>query len=157
MTIGPILTGGLGNGTFDSTIALLLTEGLGAGAPVVVVPALTPAAGGFDVESFRAATKAEKRRLKQYRKAQDELDRLLREAIEGEPEAAAAAAEAPQEAIAQAEAVLPEVQASDPRLAADMMQAIIALQQIMETLEAMQIQRAAIDDDEAMFILMMAA
>ena len=120
-------------------------------------PAAQPAAGGFDVESFKAATKAEKRRLKQYRKAQDELDRLLREAIEGEPEAAAAAAEAPQEAIAQAEAVLPEVEASDPRLAADMMQAIIALQKIMETLEAMQIQRAAIDDDEAMFILMMAA
>lgn len=34
MAIGPLLTGGLGNGTFDSTIALLLTEGLGAGPAV---------------------------------------------------------------------------------------------------------------------------
>lgn len=42
MSIGTVLTGGLGNGTFASSPALLVTEGYSVAA--VVVPVIYPAA-----------------------------------------------------------------------------------------------------------------
>lgn len=169
MTIGALLTGGLGNGTFNSTIPLLLTEGLDIGEAVVVED--TAVTGGWlspeQIKAFLARQKAlddaeDKRRAT----AQLEKDRLearlkaVYDRITGvEPEKAAEApvitVEAKKEVAHVTRRIRKLERTPDLYTLRDIEALLSALDATQEALSAYEA-RLIQDDEEAMMILMVA-